>query len=348
MQWLRVLLAVSLLSPVVSSAQNPAQQNRSITLDVAVTDKAGKPIPGLKESDFTLLVDKQPTAIRSFRAVDVATKSEGPPIEMVLVIDAINADVLKAQRQREGIQTFLQSNGGKLPIPVSLITITDQNVSPASTPSIDGNEVAATLNKSITGLRVVNRSTEFSESDRFDLSMKALDQIIQMEAPKPGKKLIVWVSPGWPLLSRAQNNISAKDQQELFDAIVKISTALRLGHITFYNVVARGVANTDVSQFWFYTEFVNGVKSMGQAYPPNLALPVLAVQSGGLVLNGSNDLPSAMANEIETTTNDGRVFYSLTFQGATAEKPNEYHSLSVRVDQPGVTARTRTGYYAQP
>jgi hypothetical protein len=79
-----------------------------------------------------------------------------------------------------------------------------------------------------------------------------------------------------------------------------------------------------------------------------LALAVLAVQSGGLVLNGSNDLPAAMANEIAQSAGDARSFYVLTFQAAQAEHANEYHNLQVKIDQPGVTARTRTGYYARP
>jgi VWFA-related protein len=347
MHWLRVILAVSLLAAEFSPAQTAPANSNVIELDVAVTDKAGKPVPGLEQKNFTVLDDKHPANITSFKAVNVNAGVQGPPTEMVIVIDAINADVMKAERQREGIRDFLTSNQGKLPIPVSLITISDISVSQPSEPSLDGNAVAAVLDKSITGLRTVNRGTQFAESDRFDLSLKALNSIIQTEAPKPGKKLIVWVSPGWPLLARAQNNISGRDQQELFSAVVRFSTVMRLAHITLYNIVSLGVA-TDVSRFFYYTEFVNGVKSPGQTFPPNLALQVLATQTGGLVLNGSNDLPTAMAAEIARTTDDGRVFYILTFQGAEADKPNEYHTISVRVDQPGLVARTRTGYYAQP
>jgi hypothetical protein len=28
--------------------------------------------------------------------------------------------------------------------------------------------------------------------------------------------------------------------------------------------------------------------------------------------------------------------------------PNEYHALEIKLGKPGLTARTRTGYYAQP
>ena len=53
-----------------------------------------------------------------------------------------------------------------------------------------------------------------------------------------------------------------------------------------------------ISEFSDYTQYLQGVESPSQAYQANLALAVFAPQSGGLVLNASNDLPAVMANEI--------------------------------------------------
>jgi VWFA-related protein len=342
--------ALLLLFAVNLTAQNaaPPAASQNITLDVSVTDKAGKAVPGLKEQDFTVLDNKKQKSILTFHAVDMDNGGQGPPVEMVIVIDAINADVLKAERQRDGIRSFLLSNGGKLPMPVSLITLTDQDsAKPATAPSQDGNEVATELDQSITGLRTVHRGTMYDDPERFQLSIKALDSIVQSEGPKPGRKLIVWVSPGWPLLARVQASLSAANQQQIFNDIVRISTILRLAHITLYNVASLGVG-ANVSQFWYYTEFVKGVKSVGQAYLPNLALQVLCVQSGGLVLNRSNDIATAMGAEISQAAEDGRSFYIISFPASQSERPNEYHTLEIKTDQPGLTARTRTGYYAQP
>jgi VWFA-related protein len=361
MQWLCVLLVVSIISPIALTAQqtsfpsssessvSPATTLRTddLTIDVAVSDKSGKPVHGMQQQAFTILDDKQTKSITSFSAVDLDAGTPAPPIEMVLVIDSINADVLKAEREREGIRNFLQGNGGKLALPVSLVTLTDTGILPVAA-SRDGNALTAMLDRSATGLRVVNRSTAFGEFERYQLSLKALDDTIAYEAAKPGRKLIVWVSPGWPLLARTASDLTSTDRRQIFNAIVNTSTALRLAHITLYNVVARGIAGTDVSEFSYYTEFLRGVTSPSQAYPPNLALSVLAVQSGGLVLNRSNDLPAAMANEIAKSAGDARSFYILTFHASHADHANEYHTLQVKVDQPGVTARTRTGYYAQP
>jgi hypothetical protein len=93
-----------------------------------------------------------------------------------------------------------------------------------------------------------------------------------------------------------------------------------------------------------YKQFLKGVKKAGQADLGDLALQVLASQSGGQVLNSSNDL----AGEIATCVADTSGFYVLSFDGLPGDGPNEYHALDVKLDKPGLTARTRAGYYAQP
>ena len=65
-----------------------------------------------------MLDNKQQRAFTSFRAVDVKAGTPAPYIDVVLVIDAINADLFNATMEREGIRNFLQSNGGKLAQPV--------------------------------------------------------------------------------------------------------------------------------------------------------------------------------------------------------------------------------------
>ena len=41
------------------------------------------------------------------------------------------------------------------------------------------------------------------------------------------------------------------------------------------------------------------------------------------------------------------MFYSVSFDPPPADGPNEYHKLEVRIDKPGLSARTNTGYYDQ-
>jgi len=71
---------------------------------------------------------------------------------------------------------------------------------------------------------------------------------------------------------------------------------------------------------------------------------VLSTQSGGLVLNASNDIKGL----IDRSVADADAFYTLTLEAAVAERPNEYHSIEVKVATPGLSVRTRSGYYVQP
>ena len=320
-----------------------------ITLDVVVTNKAGAPQPGLQQQDFTLLDNKQPRELTSFRAVNVNAGTPAPYIEVVLVIDAINADLFEATREREGIKSFLQRNGGKLAQPVSLVLVSDSPAQLKSKASVDGNALAAQLEQYETGLRTINRSQGiYGAAERFQMSMQALSSLAAYQAAKPGRKLILWIGPGWPLLQSQGSDITTQDQQHIFHSIVTSSTQLREDHITLYNIETRGLAGTSLAQFFDYQQYLTGVKSMNQAYPPTLSLQVLAVQTGGLVLNRSNDLPSAIADEIAKSAADAGVFYVLSFAADRADHADEYHSLEVKIAKPGMLVRTRTGYYAQP
>jgi hypothetical protein len=73
------------------SVPPPGGTDRQITLDVQVRDKSGAARRGLQKQDFTLLDDKQPKDVLSFHAVESgADPAADPPVEMVLVVDAVN------------------------------------------------------------------------------------------------------------------------------------------------------------------------------------------------------------------------------------------------------------------
>ncbi len=329
------------------SGNSPAV--RDITLDVVVTDKAGTPISGLQQNDFTLLDNKETRPLTSFRAVDVQAGTPAPYIEVVVVIDAINADSLKATSEREGVRKFLQSNGGKLAVPVSVVVVSDNPTQIRSKPSTDGNAQAALVDQYVTGLRTVNESQgNYGVAERFQMSMKALASLAGYEAVKPGRKLFLWISPGWPLLLSGSSNVTSQEQERIFQSIVALSTQLRQDHITLYNIETRGVGGTSTGEYYDYEQCLKGVKSRNQAYPAGLSLQVLSVQTGGRVFNQSNDLPADIAAEIAKGAADAGVFYVLSFASDPSDRVNEYHSLEVKVARPGMTVRTRTGYYAQP
>jgi VWFA-related protein len=194
-------------------------------------------------------------------------------------------------------------------------------------------------------LHVIRRSEgAYGDRERLELSLDALRQFARHEAETPGRKLLVWVSPGWPLLDDPGLEMTSKAEEWVFENIVSLSDALRWARITLYAVDPLGTGDAGRLRTSAYKAYLKGVKKASQALPGNLALQVLANQSGGLVLNSSNDLEGQIAKCVA----DASSFYVLTFDALPGDGPNEYHALEVRIGKAGLTARARSGYYAQP
>ena len=311
----------------------PASAAHTISLDVVVTDKYGSAVSGLQEQDFTLLDGKQPTKISSFRSI-AASGGANDPIQAILLVDAVNSSETGVAYQREQLQTFFRRDGGHLPIPTSLIIFTETSTQVQPQPAQDGNALAAALRSSPLGRRPVGRSGGFyGAGERLQLSLQTLQGIIQHEAKQPGRKLLIWISPGWPLLSGPEVELTKKDQQGIFREIVAMSGQLREARITLYAVDPLGTEDAAGFRTFYYQSFLKGVTSSNKVEDGDLALQVLAVQSGGRVLNSSNDVPSLIANCFA----DSKAYYSMSFEVPPADHPDEYHALAVKVDKPGLT-----------
>jgi VWFA-related protein len=266
-----------------------------------------------------------------------------PPVEVILVVDEVNTSFHNVVIAQQEIEKFLNQNSGELVHPVSLVFFTDSGAT-GTTPSRDAKALIADLNQNEHGLRNTKRSQGiYGAVERLNLSLHILGEIADYEAARPGRKLLVWISPGWTYLSGPRvEPLSSTDQQKLFHSVVAVSNGLRRARITLYNVNPLHPGSGVLKQY--YKDFSKGVSSAKDVRVGNLALQVLAHQSGGLVLNTSSDL----AAEIATCMNEANAFYVLSFDGAAGDTPNEYHALEVKIDKPGVQARTRSGYYAQP
>jgi len=319
----------------------PAAAEGRINLDVVVTDQSGKPVSGLDLKDFTLLDNNQPAKILSFHASGGTVQKAQPPVEVILVLDTVNLPFQAVSVVRQQIANFLLQNGGHLAQPVSLFVLTNQGLDVQRRPTLDGTSLAADASQLDNKLRTLPRSAGFwGAVERYQLSLQTMILIAQDEEKKPGRKLLIWAGPGWPQLDNTRLKSTYDDQLLNFDLIVELSTRLRETRISAYSI---SLGQADFGTL-LYKNHLKGVKTAGQAYLPNMGLKVLAVQSGGLAVNPDNDLTT----QINRCVQDAQTFYTLSFDPPHAAQANEYHDLKVLVGQPGLTARTRTGYYNQP
>jgi VWFA-related protein len=174
--------------------------------------------------------------------------------------------------------------------------------------------------------------------------LRALGKLVAYEATQPGRKLLIWLSPGWPLITESADKLTTKDMQTDFHALVRLSIGLRDARVTVYSIDPLGADDAGSLGNVYYQNFLQGVPSAEKFRSGDLTLGVIATRSGGQVLNRSNNLAALIA----TCVADATSYYTLSFDSNPAAHPDEYHDIQVKIDKPGLAARTRMGYYAQP
>jgi len=331
--------SAALAQGLTSRTQVEELSKSDVLLDVVVTPKnGGAPVTGLTQQDFTLTDNKAPQAITLFRAVG----GSEAPVAVTVAIDAVNTSSTSLGLERSEIDRFFKANNGNMTYPTQLAIFTDKGTQIQNGFTKDGNALSGTLDHDVLGLRDITRSAGFyGAAERLQLSIKTLLQLAKYEATLPGRKLVLWVSPGWPILEGPRVEITAKQQREIFDTITGLSRALREARVTLYSVDPLGTADAGSLRLFYYKDFLKGVRKPEQTGFGDLALQVIAAQTGGLVLNSSNDVVALLDQAVA----DSNAFYELSFDPVKGE-PDEYHQIEVKVGKSGLVARTRTGYYS--
>ena len=318
--------------------------DQNIVLDVVVTNKAGKPVTGLGQQDFTVLDNKQPQKLAYFQPVESGGKS-APPTEVILMVDGVNGSFANVANVRDQILAFLKKDASELQGPTSILLLTLSETTMWTSSAHDSVALLEALNAGRSGQIVTAKSPEsYGIEGSQQLPLYTLDQLAGYEASRPGRKMVIWISPGWPLLSDQEGGLSSKEQDRLFGTIVSLSDKLRRARVAIYDIDPLGLADAGSFETNDYDQFIKGVKKSREVEIGDLGLQILATQTGGRVLNSSND----MASSIATCLTDSTAYYVLAFPRPAGDGPNEYHSLEIKLGKPGLTARTRTGYYAQP
>jgi VWFA-related protein len=320
-------LLVALGMGVFGWAQAPVAEkvdSKQVRLDVTVLGADGAPVAGLagqgfKLRDFAQKDNKASVPITSFKAVAVGQS----PVDVIVLIDAVNIPFSSVSYVRAQVAKFLRTDEGKLAQPTTIAVLSDKGLELLEDFTKDGNGLASDLEKTEIGLRTIGRGGGFwGAKEQLQISMKAIQDLGDYGARLPGRKAVLWISPGWPLLSGPEVELNAMLQKEVFDNIVSLSTDLRQGRVTIYNINPLGAAE-NLGRAEYYTAFLKGVSKPSQAQLGDLGLQVLAVQSGGLALVGSTDV----AGMLKRCVGETAAWYEIGFEMAPEDKPYEYHHV---------------------
>lgn len=343
------ILSLCATIPVFAQQDTPPAQPLSsshpIALDVVVASKHGQPVSGLQKQEFTLVDNKHPQAITSFEAHSADAPTSDSNTRAIIVLDTVNTDFQTLSSQRQQLEKFFTQNGGHLPIPVNLVIFSNTGLQVQQDASNDGKVELDFLNKNPVAVHQDNRAQGSAGAfDRISRSLAVLQSLAMGDLKLSGSKLLIWISPGWPIPQESALGLSGKEKAEVYNQIVGVTGLLLMSRTRLYEVDPSGTLDAGSDRIGRYQYYLNEIKSPTQPQVGNLALQVFAIHSGGQVFMGSNDLSGGLNKCLR----DAVDFYTISFDPGRADRPNEYHHIEIKVDKPGLKARTRDSYYLQP
>lgn len=171
----------------------------------------------------------------------------------------------------------------------------------------------------------------------------------------PGRKSLVLFSDGLTLFSKGVSNTRT------LEAVRRLTDLANRSAVVIYTIDSRGLvapgagAEDDFNGLGLQTEAE--MQKIGKAldaryqgyFDSKQGLEYLAYNTGGAFLHNANDLSRGLARVLE----DQRGYYLLGYipDEATFKTPDGkrgYHKLKVKLKRPGLTIRSRTGFFAVP
>jgi VWFA-related protein len=310
--------------PVASVPKPIAGESEGrMRLDVVVTDAAGKPVGGLGKQDFKLSDNNRPQTISSFQA---AVDTPEQPVTVILVIDLVNSAAADVNAARTQLSKYLRQNDGKLVNPVLIVAFAPDGLQIQSQPSTDGNSLASFVDALKPG------PPSADQSDQFTQSLEALTATVDVALKEPGRKLLFWIGKGWAVPKADDPNMSMGQNDANIGSLVSLTNRLREARIVVYG--GDPAFRRDVNE---------GMSNLQKLDPATLSLGALALRSGGHGLSRTE-----IGGEINRAIATSAIHYTLTFSPPASDRPDEYHAISVQVNQPKLTVHTFAGYYSQP
>ena len=114
--------------------------------------------------------------------------------------------------------------------------------------------------------------------------------------------------------------------------------------ITLYNINPFGVSESIMDG-----QLLPGLPQGRRSSPTMRNMATSASRCSPSRAEASRSNPTAtLTGMIQKCLTDADSWYEITFDPPPADKPNEYHHIEIQLDQPGLVARTRNGYYSNP
>jgi VWFA-related protein len=337
-------------------------------LDVVVTDKAGKPIDDLTEKDFQIFEDGKQQRIRS---VELPSAHQLPPASAaagasavfdpaqpasfghapvnILVLDQLNTHFADSSFARRSLHDYLAGQPALLLQPTTLLSAYDNRFKLLQAFTRDRDVLLRALAAAPTEYAwklEVNGNADYGPIERLDQSLRALEDIAQSYARIPGRKSLIWVGGGFPTID--PKSIDSQDAQEVQDTLQHVTNVLLDTRVALYAIdpsssAASVTEITDIDQQAFAQAAGDTLSGASDPFNASADFDRLGPVTGGRIIRGKNDIAQQIASSVDL----GADFYTIAYTpSSTSEAAAQYRQIRVVCLRAGLTATTRSGYYA--
>ena len=202
-----------------------------------------------------------------------------------------------------------------------------------------------------------NDIASMQQDIRNRMTLEALNQIAAYVSTIKGRKNLIWFTDGMPLNifpdGGTNDLIGITDYSK---DLRKTTDLLTAAEVAVYPVDARGLFNNPASSAAVAPTGLSGknaaqkgakdaeaqMKFAQKTAQEQLGMEAVAEATGGVAYYNTNDLKTAVSKAID----NGANFYGVSYVPPSLKYDGRYHSISVKVDRPGVKLAYRNGYNA--
>ena len=174
-------------------------------------------------------------------------------------------------------------------------------------------------------------------------TLGAVNFVVRGMRELPGRKSVTLFSDGFSLRSTGRG----PSNERVFQALRELTELANRASVVVYSIDARGLVVPGFSAEDNTTGMTadaldRALRSRSFAlFESQSGLDYLARETGGFLIKNSNDIARGVRRIVE----DQKGYYLIGYRPEAETFDRRYHKFSVRVKRPGLTVRTRTGFY---
>lgn len=201
--------------------------------------------------------------------------------------------------------------------------------------------------------RFEKNAANFARDIRVFITLDTLQQIARYLAGQRGRKSLLWFSTGFPIAVTGIDPEDMATSRTYGDKLRATTNLLNDAHVAIYAIDASGLLVGNISDPSQSGRDANGRialtleanrKLASEEFArmtTNDALERAAADTGGRFFHG-NDI----ANSIAVSLQDSSAYYLLAYYPSNKKWDGRFRQIRVKVNRPGVTVRSRQGYFA--